>query len=161
MKKILLMIGFCTGASFVFSQSLSPQVIASSGNSFTTASCRIEFTIGEVVTSSLTTGSNTLTQGFHQPEIRYASIGNYTDEFAFTLYPNPTDQFLTVASTQRDDMRVHLFDALGKSIQISSVFQENITIDMQTLAAGSYILMVTKENGQPLHSYTVIKKSTY
>ncbi len=161
MKKVLLMVGFCAGTYLMYGQSLSPQVIASSGNSFTTASCRIEFTIGEVLTSSLTSGSNTLTQGFHQPEIHYASIGNYADEYAFTLYPNPTDQYVTVASTKRDDMRVHLFDALGKSIMVSSVFQENITVDMQTLSAGSYILMITKDNGQPLHSYTVIKKSTY
>jgi len=161
MKKILLFVGFCTGAVCIHSQSLSPQVIASSGNSFTTASCRIEYTIGEVVTASLTSGGNTLTQGFHQPEIRFASFENYADEYAFTLYPNPTDQFVTVASTKRDDMRVHLFDALGKSIQVSSVFQEKITIDMQTLSAGNYVLMITKENGEPLHSYTVIKKSTY
>ncbi len=161
MKRLLLLCAGLAGYATIFAQSLSPQVIASSGNSFTTASCRIEFTIGEVLTSSLTSGSNTLTQGFHQPEIHYASIGNYADEYAFTLYPNPTDQYVTVASTKRDDMRVHLFDALGKSIMVSSVFQENITVDMQTLSAGSYILMITKDNGQPLHSYTVIKKSTY
>jgi hypothetical protein len=160
MKQLLLL---CAGIgfSYVSAQSLSPQVIASAGNSFTTATCRIEFTIGEPVTASLTAGGNTLTQGFHQPEIHYAALQNYASDYVFTLYPNPTEQFVTVESTKRDDMRVHVFDALGKSIQVSSVFQEKITIDMQTLAAGSYVLMVTTQSGRPLHSYTVIKKSTY
>jgi len=136
-------------------------VTASAGNSFSTGSARIEFTIGEVVTSSLTAGSNTLTQGFHQPEIRFASFENYADDYVFTLYPNPTEHFVTVESTKRDDMQVHVYDASGQAIQVSSVFQEKITIDLQTLAAGNYVLMVTTKSGQPLHSYTVIKKSTY
>jgi hypothetical protein len=161
MKQLLLLCAGITGFSCLSAQSLSPQVIASAGNSFSTATCRIEFTIGEVVTASLTAGGNTLTQGFHQPEIHFSALENYTGDYVFTLYPNPTEQFVTVESTKRDDMRVHLFDALGKSIQVSSVFQEKITIDLQTLAAGSYILMVTTQAGQPLHSYTVIKKSTY
>jgi len=161
MKQLLLLCAGVAGYACISAQSLSPQVIASSGNSFTTASCRIEYTIGEVVTASLTSGGNTLTQGFHQPEIRFASFENYADEYAFTLYPNPTDQFVTVASTKRDDMRVYLYDALGKSIMVSSVFQENITIDLQTLAAGNYIFMIATSIGQPLHSYTIIKRSSY
>ncbi len=161
MKRLLLLCASITGFTCLSAQSLSPQVIASAGNSFTTATCRIEFTIGEPVTASLTAGGNTLTQGFHQPEIRFTSFENYSNEFAFTLYPNPTEQFVTVASTKREDMQVHVYDALGQVIQVSSVFQENITLDLQTLAAGSYVLLVTTKSGQPLHSYTVIKKSTY
>lgn len=160
MKQLLLLCAGLAGYACVCAQSLSPQVMASSGNSFTTASCRIEYTIGEVVTASLTSGVNTLTQGFHQPEIHFASFENYSEN-SFTLYPNPTDQFVTVASTKQDDMRVYLYDALGKSIMISSVFQEKITIDLQTLSAGNYILMIATSTGQPLRSYTVIKKSSY
>lgn len=161
MKRLLLLCAGITGFTCLSAQSLSPQVIASAGNSFTTATCRIEFTIGEPVTASLTSGGSTLTQGFHQPEIKFSSFENYADEYVFTLYPNPTEQFVTVESTKRDDMQVHVFDALGQVIQVSSVFQEKITIDLQTLAAGSYVLMVSTKAGQPLHSYTVIKKSTY
>jgi hypothetical protein len=161
MKQLLLLCAGVSGAACLSAQSLSPQVIASAGNSFSTASARIEFTIGEVVTSSLTAGGNTLTQGFHQPEIHFASFENYTNDYVFTLYPNPTEQFVTVESTKRDDMQVHVYDALGQAIQVSSVFQEKITIDLQTLAAGNYVLMIATKSGKPLHSYTVIKKSTY
>lgn len=162
MKKVLLItVGVFCGFASLLAQSLTPQVIASSGTIYSNASSSIEFTIGEVATSTLTAGGNTLTQGFHQPEIRFASLEDYSNNYAFNLYPNPTEQFITVESTKEDDMQVHLYDANGKVILVSSVFQQKITVDLQTLAAGSYILMVTKKSGEPLHSYTVIKKSSY
>ena len=161
MKRLLLCFGILHGIPLLYSQSLSPQVIASSGNSFSSVSARLEFTIGEVAISTLTIGSNTFTQGFHQSEIHYASMENYNTDYVFTLYPNPTEQFVTVVSTKEEDMQVHLYDVNGRAILVSSVFQQKITIDMQTLSAGSYIIRITKKSGEPLHSYTVIKKSNY
>ena len=161
MKKLLYFGVILVGISSTYSQSLSPQVIASSGNSFSNASARIEFTVGEVATSTLTAGSNTLTQGFQQPEVEIFSLENYHSDYSFTLYPNPTEQFVTVVSTKEEDMQVHIFDLNGKAISVSSVFQQKITIDMQTLSAGSYIMRITTKSGIPLHSYTVIKKSNY
>lgn len=161
MKKVLLIIMGIVGASSVSAQSLTPQVTASAGTSFSSASAKLEFTVGEVATSTLTAGSNTLTQGFHQPKIQFASIQNYNDDYVFTLYPNPTEQFVTVESTKEDDMQLHVYDANGKAIYVSSVFQQKITVDLEMLAAGSYVLRITTKAGVPLHSYTVIKKSTY
>ncbi len=158
MKKLFILTIAISGILSVQAQSLTPQVIASSGTSFSTATARLEFTIGEVATSSLTAGGNTLTQGFHQPELRFASLENYANDFAFTLYPNPTEQFVTVESSKEDDMQIHLYDANGKSILVSAVFQQKITVDLQTLSAGSYVLLVSNKSGAPLHSYTVIKK---
>lgn len=160
LKKLILIIGIA-GVSLVSAQSLAPEVIASGGASFSSASAKIEFTIGEVATSTLTSGSNILTQGFHQPKIQFSSIQNYNDDYVFTIYPNPTEQFVTVESTKADDMRLHVYDANGKAIYVSSIFQQKITVDLEFLAAGSYVLRITTKAGVSLHSYTVIKKSTY
>ena len=160
-KNLLLYFAVYVCISIVYGQSISSQVIASSGNSFSNASIGLAFTIGEVATSTLIAGSNTLTQGFHQPEIHYASLENYNTDYAFTLYPNPTEQFVTVESTKEEDMQVHVFDVNGKSVITSSVFQQKITIDLQTLSAGSYIMQMSTTSGTLLHSYTIIKKSNY
>ena len=136
-------------------------MIASSGNSFTSASARLDYTIGEVVTTTLSGGGTTLTQGFHQPEIKFTSTENYADDFTFTLYPNPTEQFVTVASSKEDQMQVHVYDASGRAIMVSGVFSKQVTLDLQGLASGSYLMMVATAAGMPLHTYTVIKKSTY
>lgn len=51
----------------VGAQSLSPQVIASSGGYYSNAAGSLSFTVGETVTQTYTSGSNMLTQGFQQP----------------------------------------------------------------------------------------------
>ena len=50
-------------------QSLSPEVIASSGEYFESANNSISFTLGEIATETYSNGNNILTQGFQQPEI--------------------------------------------------------------------------------------------
>ena len=142
-------------------QSLTPEVIASSGTHFSSASAQLDFTIGETVTATLTAGSNTLTQGFHQPELHFAALENYQDAYQFKLYPNPTEQYVTIESTKEADMQAHIYDTHGKAILVSAIFQQKLTLDVQQLAAGSYILVLTTKAGEPLQSYTVIKKSTY
>ena len=159
MKKQLLIFVVIICFGNVMAQSLTPQVIASSGNSFSNATGKLDFTIGEVVISTLSVGGNILTQGFHQPEIKFSSIEDHHPDFAFTLYPNPTEQFVTVESSQPDDLQVCVFDAAGGAILVSPVFQQKITIDLYLLAAGSYIFRITNKSGIPLHSYTLIKKS--
>ena len=51
-----------------FAQSLSPSVIASAGSSFTSAQFSMDYTLGETFVTTLSNGSNILTQGFHQPQ---------------------------------------------------------------------------------------------
>lgn len=163
MKKglLIVIISCLSGVGIISAQSLTPQVIASSGTNYASGSSQLEYTIGEVATSTLTAGGNTLTQGFHQPELSFASLQDYANDYTFTLYPNPTQQFVTVESNKEEDMQVFVYDANGKAIMVSVEFNQKITLDLQTLAAGSYVLMVAKPSGAPLHSYTVIKKSTY
>ena len=160
MKKLLLIMGVA-GVSSISAQVLSPQVIASAGNSFSSASARMEYTIGEVVTSTLSGASNTLTQGFQQPEIKILAVENYTDLYTFNLYPNPTEQFVTIESSKEDEMQVHIYDGNGKAIQVSGIFSKKVTMNIELLAAGAYFMVITTKAGAPLHSYTVIKKSNY
>ena len=158
MKRPLIMAGilFCLTVSLQ-SQALSPQVVASSGKGFLSSTNQIDFTIGEVVTSSLTSGNNYLTQGFYQPEILFTAIENAGHEITFSLYPNPTKQFVTVESGQESDMQVRVFNALGNMVQASNLFKQKITIDLQSLVSGNYILVITNAAGKPLMSYTLFK----
>jgi type 1 fimbria pilin len=160
-KPLLLLIGMSGFTGISFAQSLSPQVVASSGNHFSNGGSQIEFTIGEVATSTLTAGGHVLTQGFHQPEIQFASLEDFADDYTFELYPNPTEQFITVTSPKDEEMNVHVYDANGKSVMVSLAFQKQVTLDLQNLAMGNYVLMISNGSGQPLHSYSIIKKTTY
>ena len=161
MKRLLLIILSIIGTSAISAQVFSPHVIASAGTSFTTASVRMEFTIGEVVISTLTGSSNVLTQGFHQPQISIMGVESFTNEYSFHLYPNPTEQYVTIESSKEDEMRVHIYDCNGKVIQVSNIFLQKVTMNIELLSAGAYFMVITTKAGIPLHSYTVIKKSNY
>jgi hypothetical protein len=158
MKKILIFGGVLLWLSPLSAQSLSPELVATSGKSYSSANSTMEYSLGEVVTSSLTDGSNQLTQGFHQPEIHFFSIEKETSEFTFSLYPNPTDQYVTVASTTEAELQVHIYAASGQAIEMSQVFTQQITLDLQTMVSGSYIMVITDASGNRLKNYTIIKK---
>lgn len=161
MRKTVFSIGALISGILLYGQSMTPEVIGSSGSTMTGGGNQIEFTIGEVATATLTASGNTMTQGFHQPEIQFADIEDLEDEYTFNLYPNPTEQFVTISSNNQEDMQVHIFDMNGKAIKVTSIFQETITIDLQTLRAGNYVVRVTTKNGKPLFTAKMIKNSNY
>ncbi|HRK27143.1 MAG TPA: hypothetical protein PK239_07615 [Chitinophagales bacterium] len=54
----------------LYAQSLSPQVVASGGTALTAGGYSLAYTVGETATATLSSGSNILTQGFHQPDLQ-------------------------------------------------------------------------------------------
>lgn len=138
-------------------QSLSPQVVATSGKSFSSSTAQIDFTVGEVFTSTYVTSGNMLTQGFHQPEIIITSLKPNEYEFAFNLYPNPTAQFVTVESTLETELHVRIMDIQGRQVQASSVFTRTIKLDLHSLTSGQYLVAISNAAGKPIISYSLIK----
>lgn len=68
----------CSTCSYHFfglsAQSLSPQVIASSGGYYSNGSGSLSWTLGETMTETFTSGSPQLTQGFQQPDAVLVNI---------------------------------------------------------------------------------------
>lgn len=159
MKHIVILSMSLFAGVLLQAQSVSPQVLASSGSSFSSSNARVDFTIGEAVTSSLTAGNVQVTQGFHQPEIKFSGLEDFADEYTFNLYPNPTVQYVTLNTSNSAEMKIHVYDMNGKTLIHSNVFISAITLDLSSLSAGNYVLMVSSVSGQPLKSYSVIKSS--
>ena len=92
MKKILLTTICLAFATFSFSQQLSRYVVSSGGNYSTNGGYSNSSTIGESMVTTLTSASNSLTQGFQQsfnaPLLPEITISNPTDGAIFTLYNN-------------------------------------------------------------------------
>ena len=68
MKQFLFIISLLITSS-LSSQTLERTVIGSSGTTLSTANASLDFTIGELVVTTSSNGSNTLTQGFQQETI--------------------------------------------------------------------------------------------
>jgi hypothetical protein len=160
MKKLLLIFGGIAGFSSAFAQTLSPQVFASGGTNLTGTNATMEFTIGEVATSTLTAGSDALTQGFNQPEIEIVAVEEFIDVYTIQLYPNPTEQFITVETNSEEELQVEVFDALGKKVIDPHMFNQKVALDVHAMANGTYLVCVSRTNGERLKNFSVIKRST-
>ena len=67
MKKIFQILIMVLLPGLIVAQSLSPVVIASSGNYYQGANASLSWTLGEVATETYTSGNVILSQGFQQP----------------------------------------------------------------------------------------------
>ncbi len=67
MKKTLTFIFTIISAVVLNAQSVSPEVIASAGESFQGTSMKIDWTLGEIAVTTIQNGERVITQGFHQP----------------------------------------------------------------------------------------------
>ena len=66
MKTLILILSFAI-VGYANAQSLSPTVVASSGDYFTGTNASLSWTLGEIATETFTGGGYILTQGFQQP----------------------------------------------------------------------------------------------
>jgi hypothetical protein len=161
MKKLLLIFGGIAGFSALHGQTLSPEVVASAGTKLSGSSISTEFTIGEVLTSTLTANNNVLTQGFHQPNIVIVGIDPWVDTYSFSVYPNPSDQYVTIETNDDHALQARIYNDLGQLVLESSDFTHTLTLNMEAIANGPYLLQVTRVNGEPVKNFTLVKRSTH
>src|ERR1019366_834874 len=113
------------------SQTLSPDVLTTSGDYFTNANNSLSWTIGECITETYSSSNNILTQGFQQSKYTITSVEEITKGPIITVYPNPASAFINIRteSTELRKMKAELFDVSGKLIHSES-FQNNIQLNI-------------------------------
>jgi hypothetical protein len=150
MKKILIFTFVLLQCEYLSSQiTIQNEVLSTSGNSYTTASNRvIDFTFGEVFTTTLIGGSVIVfTQGFQQPARKkfgildpiLVSIGEQMPN-GFSIYPNPFREDITVEIPWDSAVRIEIFDNTGRLVFKNQLSEVINTIDLSALAAGNYQL---------------------
>jgi hypothetical protein len=160
MKKLLA----CFGAFIpfaLFSQSLSPTVVASSGDYFSAGSTTLSWTLGEIATDTYIGSSNQLTQGFHQPDSKFALIDDIVPDFHISLYPNPTSGLVTIeADNYTGTLRIEILDLTGKIIystgsleNTNSVYQ----VDVSGYSRGIYFMQIFDGENQKIKTFKLEK----
>lgn len=136
------------------SVSFGQEVIGSAGTVGTNGTEKIQWTIGETVISTITNGTNTATQGFHQTQLEVTSIEDVAVEYDINVYPNPTNGLLQVdISDLNEDLNLQLYDAAGKLVSQKAFLkgQNSQIIDFTAVERGSYYLRVVgKESNQTI-----------
>ena len=161
---------FCTIIICTLSATLSAQlnlqneVLSTAGNTFISGSYVVDFTLGEVFTSTLNDGGTFVyTQGFQQPSRKKFGILDpilvsldEQVEPGFSVFPNPFRKELSIEFPHSGSVFIQIYDNTGRSVyndQLSDVLN---TIDLSILAVGNYQL-VLQTNEALLGRISVIK----
>lgn len=145
-------------------QSLSSKVIASTGNFSSATGIMLSSTIGELMIATDSQSNVIMTQGFQQPEI--IILGVEENELGLTLisYPNPVIDELTIelASITGIDLKIKVTDMLGRQMMIPylnkiSSYLQKITLDMNQLSPGLYLIRLMSEDEQLIKAIKINK----
>ena len=146
MKQTLLLLAVFFSSTTI-AQSISPDVIATAGTTFTDGTSQLDWTLGETTTATFNSGSDMLTQGFHQPELLVTNVDNI-DNTSVSVFPNPTLTFLNVQLTAFENTIIELYSIEGKLLETQVASSTNMQIDMTNYSAGTYLLRVNTAKGK-------------
>ena len=89
-------------------------------------------------------------------QMKSAEFDSYPEISAVSLYPNPVSQSnLTITGLDDSKVQVMVRDMLGKILIVTTASSAENTIDVSTLKAGSYFLIIDGEDG---HTAKVFNK---
>jgi hypothetical protein len=160
MNKLLLLLFLLLLLRTGITNSYGQDVISTNGGSCKSAAFQLDYTIGEPVIETLSSSSNTLTQGFQQSNLIVTAIDQIAiGAIDLKLYPNPVvdELMLETCNLSQEKLLLKLFDISGKLILQKNLKQTVEKIDMQAYRKGNYLLIVYTGNEIPLQSFKVIK----
>ena len=158
MKIKFILFPLLTWATFSYSQTLSPSVIALAGGyEKTPGGTTISWTLGEPVVDPIRSAGILLTQGFQQPNLK-VSTGFIDPGFAFGLktYPNPTSSELIMETDFQQEVSFRMVDMTGKLIKAGK-WTHKKALDVSSLNQGVYAIYFMAED-KMVKSELIIKQ---
>ena len=116
------------------------EVVSSQGESYSNVTGSIDFTIGEVVINTETSGAGEITQGFHQTNWNILSVEDHAPSYEVTIFPNPMEDVLSIETSKFDNVTYTLYDAQGKMVMQNKLSAEQTPIQVGQLVQGAYTL---------------------
>jgi len=136
------------------------QVISSMGGSLQNSSGTLSYTLGELVIDTYTSGSVTITQGFHQPKITVTEINELSDpDFLITVFPNPTNAIITLQTEKAitGKIKYALFDLNGKVLLDGELENDKTEITFESMNPGIYFIKIFKD-GIETRTFKIVKQ---
>lgn len=143
---------------FIFSifSVAAQEVISTQGDSYSGTGGGIDFTIGEVVIDTDTSGTCSIAQGFHQTNWNFVGIVNHKPDYIVTIFPNPVGSVLNIKTSSFTNVTYTLYDAQGKIVLQNILSAEQTALQVSQLAKGSYLLILNNAT-QNLKTFKLIK----
>ncbi len=141
MRQIIFISILCSSL-ISYGQSLEREVISTAGAHPSNLSGSLSWTVGELVTRTVMSTNNTLTQGFQQGDLEIISmIDNNETNTTLNVYPNPVQTKLFIESSA-STAQFQLLNIHGKVIQKGEIKDHTKEIDFSDLPSGIYILKI-------------------
>ena len=161
MRKISILFAVLIFSFSATSQNLSPELVSSSGDSFSNATYQLDWSLGECITITHSTTTYVITQGFHQDKYT-TSIGIQDYDFAIDMdiFPNPTTDFIDIIISSDDLTMISNFsitDTHGKILLNGIINETNTKLNFSEYASGVYFLNI-KKNNQIIRYYKIVKQ---
>jgi hypothetical protein len=140
-------------------ESQSQSVISTTGGGGIIGNMAIDYTLGEVIITTIENGNIKLSQGFHQP---YFFVTAFNESFpigTIKVFPNPTNSILTVQLTDLEvsNISISLTNEIGKIILTSKTRSTIWNTDLSNLSSGCYILTLNDSKNHKTNSFKIIK----
>ncbi len=157
MKKTILLSVAILSFSLCRAQSLSPTVVATQGDYFTSAGGSVSWTLGEIMGETYSSASNKLTQGFQQPKLLVTAVPYIEEESSISLFPNPFSYSLTVIASGAKQSHLQVFNILGEQVGDWILSAGKNEIDLSNLANGMYVATIMNAENNTKQSYKITK----
>ncbi len=160
MKRILIFLIMFFGSTTVYCQSIKPDVITAAGNYDTNANNKLSWTIGEVITETISNTGNKLTQGIQQGNWDINTFVDNTENLIkINLYPNPATDYVNLEIQLQDNQKLYyqLYDLNGRYLQNEKITSVSTKINLTGYVGTAYFLNVYSANKKLLKSFKILK----
>ncbi len=136
------------------------EAVITVGSDATGSAGTVAYSIGQIVYTTNSGINGIVAQGVQQPYVISIVLGieHNSIQLYFTVYPNPTINFLTLNLGNADlsTLSFQLYDLSGKLIESRKIVSNTETIRMENLPSALYFLRVTN-NSEELKTFKIIK----
>jgi hypothetical protein len=160
-KQLMKTIGLITFLLLSLAARGQHQVVATAGDFDQNESGSVSWTLGQVVTPTLSGTDMVLTQGFQQVslEVVASNAPGLDAQAKVKAYPNPVANRITVevGDLSNSTLSFELYTLQGQLVKKKSIHTDHQRINMEGKPSGEYLLRILSD-GKPVESFKIIKR---
>jgi hypothetical protein len=131
-----------------------------SGGDATGSGGTVAYSVGQVVYTSNTGSTGTVSQGVQNAfEIFTVGINETALTISLTAFPNPTTENLTlqISHYTSEKLSYQLFDMQGKQLSNGQITAQQTQINTSSLPSATYFINVVNQENKKVQSFKIIK----
>lgn len=135
--------------------------VNASGGNATGSGGSVAYSIGQVVYTTNTDASGSVSQGVQQAyEIFTVGIKETKLNISLSVFPNPTADNLTlqISDYNNEKLSYQLLDMQGKLLNNGQVTTQQTQINTANLPAATYLINVLNQENKKIQTFKIIKK---